>query len=304
MVKYFSITGAIFCLLCSVSQAVDSPRVVASIKPIHSLVVQVMDGIGEPVLLMKGATSPHNYALKPSEARALNIADAIFWIGGEFESFLRKPVAGLKQKTHTVAFSRAKSVRLIKGQDDHGHAASGHNDDHAAIDMHLWLDPENAKAMLAVIAKTLGEIDPTNSVRYTANAINATKQITKVTTEIEEALEPIKKTPFIVFHDAYQYFEKRFRIYATDAISVNPERQPGAKRLYEIRRRIKSSAAECVFSEPQFAPKLIETVIEGTSARTGILDPLGASIPAGPDAYANILKGIAAGFLECLGGGS
>lgn len=300
MVKYFCIIGALLSLLSSASQAADGPRVVASIKPIHSLVAQVMHGIGKPTLLMKGGASPHHYALKPSEARALNTADAVFWIGSEFESFLRKPVTGLKPRTRAVAFSRAESVRLIKGKDDHSQGR--HENDRAEFDMHLWLDPKNAEAMIAIIAKTLGEIDSANRDKYAANADIAAKRLAEVSTEIETALEPVRKTPFIVFHDAYRYFEQRFRIHATAAISVNPERQPGAKRLYEVRRRIKSSAAKCVFSEPQFAPKLVATVIEGTGARTGILDPLGAGIPAGPNAYADILKGIAAGFSDCLAG--
>jgi zinc transport system substrate-binding protein len=158
--------------------------------------------------------------------------------------------------------------------------------------------------MLTVIAKTLGEIDPTNSKIYKSNAVNTTKRLTEVTTEIEEALKPLRKAAFIVFHDAYRYFEERFHIHATAAITVNPERQPGAKRLYEIRRRIKSNAVKCVFSEPQFSPKLFATVIEGTGAQTGILDPLGAGIPAGRNPYADILKGITVGFSECLGGNS
>lgn len=311
-------------LLCSISTVkADTLRVVASINPIHSLVAQVMEGIGTPQLLIKAAGSPHSYALKPSDARTLSEANVVIWIGEEFESVLRKPIANLAASTHVVTVSSLKKIRLLKGRSEHAHEHSQHDkhghdkhagdkhededeDDkhhgeHGEFDMHLWLDPENAKTTLDAVANTLSSADPKNRERFMANAEKAKSRIDTLSAKIHTLIEPVENTPFVVFHDAYRYFEERFHIRATAAITINPERRPGAKRLVEIRKSIKSQKAKCVFAEPQFAPKLVEAVIDGTGAKMGTLDPLGANVPVGPGAYDAVLLRLANSLSECLG---
>lgn len=329
-----------------------APKVVASIKPVHSLVASVMQGIGEPQLIIEGAGSPHTYSLRPSQARALQDADLIFWIGHELEAFLEKPV-------ETIG-TGAKSVELIDAHglvklpfreggafeahdhgdhgDEHGHADhdedkhddhaghdhdekhghdekhetaeahghdhgddDGHGHAHGAFDAHIWLDPENAKAMVNEIAEALSEADPDNAAAYEANAAKTVERIETMRADIDARLTPLRGKGFIVFHDGYQYFEKRFDVTASGSITVSPEVMPGAERVAEIKARIGELGATCVFAEPQFEPKLIQVVTEGTAARSGVLDPLGAELADGPDLYFGLIDGLASSMEQCLG---
>ncbi len=277
-------------------------RAVASIKPVHSLVAAVMEGAGTPELLLP-AGSPHHYSLKPSQAAVLEKADIVFWIGHELETFLEKPV-------ETIAAS-AKSVELIDADgltrldfreggtfekhdgDEHGHgehAEEEHDHEehgeeehaHDETDPHIWLDPHNAKAMVGAIEAALSEADPENKQLYAENAKAVAARLDALTAEISDRLTPVRDKPFIVFHDAYHYFENRFRIPAAGSITVSPERTPGAERIGEIRAKIGELGAACVFSEPQFEPKLVTTLTGETGAGTGTLDPLGRSLRQAP----------------------
>ena len=303
-----------------------APKVVASIKPVHSLVASVMQGVAEPQLIIEGAGSPHTYSLRPSQARALQEADLIFWIGHELEAFLEKPV-------ETIG-TGAKSIELIDAHglvklpfreggafEGHDHGEDGHEgDDHAghdhdethghddghghahgAFDAHIWLDPENAKAMVSEIAEALSAADPDNAAAYEANAAKTVERIETMRTDIDARLTPLRGKGFIVFHDGYQYFEKRFGVTASGSITVSPEVMPGAERVTEIKARIGELGATCVFAEPQFEPKLIQVVTEGTDARSGVLDPLGAELADGPDLYFGLIDGLASSMEQCLG---
>jgi zinc transport system substrate-binding protein len=324
-------------------------NVVASIKPIHSLVAAVMEGVGTPGLIVEGAGSPHNYAMKPSQAQMLESADVVFWVGHELEAFLERPL-------ETVG-AGAKSVELIDahdliklgfreggpfddhdhgeeaghddhGHDDHGHdaektadadhghdhekkAEAGHYDhehaeaghdghDHGAFDAHIWLDPVNAKALVHEIEETLAEADPANAGKYEANAEAVTAKLDALITDVTTELEPVHDKGFIVFHDAYQYFEKRFDVTASGSITVSPEVMPGAARITEIRAKVQELGAACVFAEPQFEPKLVSTVTEGTQARSGVIDPLGATLDSGPELYFQLIRNMATSIRTCL----
>ena len=166
--------------------------------------------------------------------------------------------------------------------------------------MHVWLDPENAKIMINAIEEALIEADPRNARTYQGNAANVKRDLDKLITEVDAEMSPVKGTPYVVFHDAYQYFEVRFGMKPVGSITVSPETLPGAKRVKELREKIKSLNASCVFSEPQFEPKLIATVIEGTSAGTGVLDPLGVSIKAGPEMYFTLIRNMSKSLKNCL----
>jgi len=344
------------------------PKVVASIKPVHSLVSAVMEGVGTPGLIVEGANSPHTYALKPSQAKLLEEADIVFWIGEDLETFLEKPVETVASKATSVELMDAHGVTKLgfrsggafekhshghddddhdhgekAGHDDHDHdhdhgekaghdhddhkhesaeahgdhdhdrddhdhtAAKADHDDHdheghahGAFDSHLWLDPQNAKAFVHEIAETLVKADPANAATYEANAEAVEARLDALTAEVAATLKPVQGRGFVVFHDAYQYFEKRFGLAAVGSITVSPEVMPGAARLGEIKEKVKESGAICVFAEPQFEPKLISVVTEGTNAKGGVIDPLGATLDDGPDLYFTLIRNMAGSIRDCL----
>ena len=287
----------------SLAFASEGLSVVTSIKPIHSLVSAVMDGIGTPSLIIEGAGSPHTYALKPSQAKALQDADLVFWVGPAIESFLEKPIKEVASSARIVTLSDAHGLIKIEfreGGNFDSHDEHAKHDDHGQFDMHVWLDPENAKMMINAIEEALIEADPRNARTYQGNAANVKRDLDKLITEVDAEMSPVKETPYVVFHDAYQYFEDRFGIKPVGSITVSPETLPGAKRVKELREKIKSLNASCVFSEPQFEHKLIATVIESTSAGTGVLDPLGVSIKAGPEMYFTLIRNMSKSLKNCL----
>ncbi len=309
-------------LLCQASlpaRGTEAPAVVATIAPLHSLVTGVMDGVGRPHLLLPGGASPHSYALKPSDARRLAEARVVFWIGETLEAFLERPLAALAGKARVIELLDAPGlVRLPvreggvwetheddhakDGTENHGHAKDGH-EAHKGADAHVWLDPANARAMVAAIAAALAEADPANAGAYAANARAMNVRLDALDTRIAARLASVKERPYIVFHDAYQYFERRYGLRPAGAVTVGSGRAPGARRRVELRARIRDSGAGCVFIEPQFEPRIAQTVVEGTDARIDTLDPLGAALTPGPDAYFALLDGLAEGLARCLAGG-
>lgn len=289
----------------------DDLHVVASIKPIHSLVASVMQGVGEPALIVKGAASPHTYTMKPSDAAALAQANVVFWTGQDMEKFMEKPLASLSGKATAVALLETPAIITLKPREggtfephEHegeAHAAADHHDhDEEETDPHFWLDPENGRAAVKVIAATLSAADPVHAAAYSENAARTDADLAALETKIAAELAPYKDKPFIVFHDAYQYFEKRFGLSATGSVTVSPEVQPGAARIAEIEKKIRTLGAVCIFSEPQFEPKLMETIAAGTKTFRGELDPEGASLTEGPALYPQLLQALADNLKECL----
>ncbi|MBN9034587.1 MAG: zinc ABC transporter substrate-binding protein ZnuA [Rhizobiales bacterium] len=301
--------AACLALLLGAGPAAAFEGVVASIKPIHALVAGVMKGIGEPELLLKGAASPHTYALRPSDAAALSRAKLVFWVGPNMEAFLAKPLESLAAGATTVELDEAEGVEhrpLREGgafeadDDEGGKAHEAHDHGHGEADAHVWLDPENARAMVAAIGKALAGADPANAAAYAANAAELSARLDALSAEIAGELAPVRGKGFVVFHDAYQYFEKRFGMTAVGSITVSPEVMPGAARIAEIRDKVKELDVACVFAEPQFEPRLIEVITEGTGARAGVLDPEASAIEPGPDLYFEMLRGLAASLRTCL----
>lgn len=296
----------------STSLAMAAPNVVATIKPVHSLVASVMAGVGEPYLVVKGGSSPHTYALKPSDAGAIEAADVIFWTGHGMELFLADKVEVLAPNAVSVPLSEASGITLLAPReggmfDPHMHEGEeGHEEghDHAheeEADMHMFLDPQNAQIMVTAIAETLSKADPENAALYAANAEKTRAGLVALEAEIAAALAPVKDKPFVVFHDAYQYFEKRFGLNVAGSITVSPEVAPGAERVAEIHDKLKTLSAACVFAEPQFEPAIVDVLVEGTSAKKGVLDPEGADIAEGPDMYARLMRNLATNLTGCLG---
>ena len=389
-----------------VSAANADVSVVTSIKPVHSLVSSVMHGIGSPTVIIEGAGSPHTYSLKPSQAKQLQDADLVFWIGDELEPFLEGPIQDIATNATSIKLFDSHGLKKIKfreggmfdehddhedhdkekhakddhddhghdkhakddhddhghdkhakddhddhghdkhakddhddhghdkhakddhddhghdkhakddhddhghdkhakdDHDDHGHdkhAKDDHDDHgHGEFDPHVWLDPINAKAIVHEIEEALVKADPKNAKKYEANANRINGELDQLIKELRTQLQPVQEKGFIVFHDAYQYFEQRFGVSAIGSITVSPEVMPGAERVSVLREKIRDLKATCVFSEPQFEPKLVTTLVEGTRARTGVLDPLGASLTKGPNLYFQLVREMALSMKECL----
>jgi zinc transport system substrate-binding protein len=366
-----------------VSAANADVSVVASIKPVHSLVSSIMQGVGSPTVIIEGAGSPHTYSLKPSQAKQLQDADLVFWMGDELETFLEGPIQNIAKNAKSIKLIDSHGLKKIKfreggmfeehddhddhddhdkekhakddhddhghdkhakddhddhghdkhakddhddhghdkhakddhddhghdkhakdDHDDHGHdkhAKDDHDDHgHGEFDPHVWLDPINAKAIVHEIEEALVKADPKNAKKYEANAVRMAGKLDQLVTELRVQLQPVQGKGFIVFHDAYQYFEQRFGVAAIGSITVSPEVIPGAERVKDLREKIRDLRATCVFSEPQFEPKLVRTIVDGTDAQTGILDPLGSSLAKGPDLYFELVREMARSLKECL----
>ena len=312
-------------------------KVVTSIKPIHSLASYLMDGVAKPDLIVDGYASPHGFALKPSHAKMLQNADLIFWVGEDLESFLEKPLSSIAKKAEKIELMEIKGLNVLKfrernifdNHDDHGHddhddhgkkeddhddhdhddhgKKDGHDDHddhdgheghaHGEFDPHIWLDPMNAKVILNEMVEHLIENDAKNASKYKSNLKKALKEIDKLNKDVKAELS--KSTASIVFHDAYQYFEERYNVNILGAFTVNTDVMPGAEQLAEIREIIEHDKVACVFSEPQFNPDIINAVAKDMKIKTGVVDPLGATLDPGKDLYFNLIRNMSASFKGC-----
>ena len=271
--------AALVVLFTATTARADPPSVVASIKPLHAIVAAVMAGVAQPRLLVKGSASPHDYVMRPSDAAALNDADLVVWIGASFELFLAKPLEALAGDARVVTMME----RAAAGQDPH-----------------IWLDPANARDMAQRIAGSLSEIDPDNRGRYQANTVDFAARLDALDSELRAALAPVAGRPYLVFHDAYVAFEQRYGLAQVGAVTINLQRKPGARRIADLRETIRETGARCLFGEPQFSTALLDTLIEGSEARIGVLDPLGAGLAPGEEAYFTLMRNLAAGYIDCL----
>jgi zinc transport system substrate-binding protein len=352
----------------------DVPSVAVDIAPVHSLVARVMQGVGEPSLIVAPGASPHEYSLRPSEATALQEADLVFWVSPDLTPWLEGAIETLAgdatvtellevDGTTELAFREGASFEVHDhgdedhadedhvdgdhddhdhdhdehaegeehdehgheehaeeaGHDDHGHEEHaegddhGHDDheehadadgheghDHGAYDPHAWLSPDNGAVWLNAIAAQLSAADPDNAGAYFANAAAGRDELTALSAEINGILDPVRGRNFIVFHDAYQYFETAFDFPASGAISVSDASDPSPARIAEIQARVADQGVTCVLSEPQFDPGIVAAVMDGSEANTGVLDPLGSDLEPGPDLYGNVLRNLATALADCL----
>ena len=295
----------VFAVFSLISSANSEVRVVTSIKPIHSLVSYVMDGIGKPDLIVDGYNSPHSFSLKPSHAKMLENADLVIWIGEDLEAFLEKPLDTIAKKAKNIEVMDLKGIQklefreknIFENYDGHKEHEDHKGHPHGKYDPHLWLDPINAKVIIKEITKQLVQLDSKNSSAYKSNSKKALTDVDKLTRNIKKDLK--KDLRFVVFHDAYQYFEKRFGIQVLGALTVNTDVMPGAKQLSEIREVIEHEKVNCLFSEPQFNPTIIESIAKDTNVRIGVLDPLGTSLDKGKNLYFDLIKNISNSFKGC-----
>ena len=281
--------------------AASEIEIAATVAPVHSLVAMVTDGLAEPALILRQGASPHDYALKPSEAQALDQADLVFWVGEGLEPWMAKAVTTLASDAVAIELGKAEGLTRLSFREAGVFEAHGHADHGGLLDPHLWLDPDNAVIWLGVIADALAEIDQANADVYSANADKAKDRLSAMTAEIERLLQPIGDRHYVVFHDAYQYFERRFGLHPLGAVRLGEADRPGPARIVEIKNAIAESGAVCIFAEPQFEPKLIATVIEGSDVKSGMLDPIGAGLQPGAGLYPALMLGLAENLRDCLG---
>ena len=306
-------------------------KVVTSIKPLHSLASYLMDGVGKPDLIVDGYASPHGFSMKPSHAKMLQNADLIFWVGEGMENFLEKPLNSIAKKAEKIELMQTKGLQVLKfrernifdehdhdDHDDHAKKEDDHDDhdhddhakkeehddhddheghNHGEYDAHIWLDPINAKVILFEMSKHLIELDAKNESVYRDNLSKAYNEIDKLTKDVTAELD--QSVASIVFHDAYQYFEKRFNVNILGAFTVNTDVMPGAEQLAEIREIIEHDKVSCVFSEPQFNPDIIKAVAKDMNIKTGVIDPLGATLDSGKDLYFKLIRNMSASFKGC-----
>ncbi len=294
--------AALSLLIATLPARAEAPRVATDILPVQSLVAMVMKGVGSPDLIVSPGASPHGYSLRPSEARALEDADLVFWMGPALTPWLEEAIGTLARDAHVTSLLRVDATVLHLFREGVGlESHHGHDDhSHTGVDPHAWLDPQNAIAWIEVIAFRLAQEDPDNAATYAKNAKAAQAEIETVSAQITAKLAPLHDRPYIVFHDAYQYFEHRFDIPAAGSITLSDATKPSPARLAEIRGIIAETGARCVFSEVQFNPALIATVMEGSDAHTTVLDPLGTEQTPGPGLYLAVLQAMADQMAGCL----
>jgi zinc transport system substrate-binding protein len=326
--KVLSIASAL--VLSAGLASAEVPKVSADIAPVHSLVSKVMNGLGKPYLIIPAEASPHEYQLKPSEAKSLQESKLVFWIGEDLTPWLEKGLSTLAKNATITTLLKAEGIELLDfregalfeahdhsdhdDHDDHDHGKhkkkddhddhddhAGHEGhDHGEHDPHAWLSPGIAKAWLNLIAAKLSEVDPNNASTYFSNASSAIKDLDTLSDEINKILDPIRKEKFVVFHDAYQYFENHFNISASGAISLGDASDPSPARLKEIKERVEKEDIHCVLAEPQYNEGLVKAVIEGTHANNAIIDPLGVSLEIGPNLYDKLIRNLAINLSNCF----
>ena len=308
----------------------DVPKVAVDIAPVHSLVSRVMEGVGTPKLVIPAGASPHGYSLRPSEAKALQDADMVIWMGEDLAPWMEKSVETLSKGAEVITLLEESETKLLdfrevalfeehdhgdhddhddhdKDHDDHDkdhddHDGHDDHDEHAhgEHDPHAWLSVENAQTWLNLVAGKLSAADPENAGVYFANAAEARAEIDALVKEVNSILGPVRGRNFVVFHDAYQYFETSFDFPAAGAISLGDASDPSAARIAEIQGRVRNEGINCVLSEPQYNPNLVETVLSGTDAKTGIIDPLGSNLEPGPKLYGDLIRNMAKALAGCL----
>ena len=306
--KLFSIS-AVATLLGS-SAIADVPNVSVDIAPLHSLVASVMNGVGVPSLIIPPGSSPHDHQLRPSEAKAMQDANIVFWMGEELTPWMENAVKTLSSDASVTTFLENDKTSLLEFREGALFEAHDHEEEHddeehdehghGSHDPHAWLSPNNAKAWLDVIAAQLSSYDPENAGVYFTNAASAKSEIEMMMAEINLALDPIRGGKFIVFHDAYQYFENDFDFQASGAISIGDASDPSPARIAKIQKRIRDEEINCVLAEPQFKANLVQTVMEGSQANTNVIDPLGAGLKPGILLFNKLIKNMAQSLADCF----
>ena len=307
-------TVIISLLICfSETNADSNLNVVVSIKPFHSLVSGVMLGVARPELLLKGNFSPHTYSLKPSDAKKLQYADFVFWGGEALEGFLSKPISSLSKNAEVVSILEINGLKLRSFRAE-SHIGKSENFESyslnltknqsaelkAAVDPHIWLDPENAKVITQKTVQILSDFDPENAQKFQKNGEKIIVRLNELDQQLSSEMSEISDRTYLVLHDAYQYFESRYQLQSAGSITLQLEHFLGVSRLKKVQKMIQTSKVRCIFTEPQYSQKLVKTLIKDTSVKKGILDPIGADILPGPELYFDLMKNLSISLKSCL----
>ncbi|UTM56388.1 zinc ABC transporter substrate-binding protein ZnuA [Photobacterium sp. CCB-ST2H9] len=292
--------GALWCaitLFLSFAASAKSLQVVTTVHPMNLIVQELVEGVGSSETLLPAGSSPHDYALRPSDVEKLKTADLVVWVGPELESFLTKI---LSHQTNTLALTAQSGMALREYGSEHETHHDEHGHDHHGVDPHLWLGPDQAIEAAKVISTALIERDPLNRTRYEANLSRFTASVTETVQNLKKQLQPVQNEGYYVFHDAYGYFEDTFGLNNLGHFTVSPDRRPGAKTLITIRNTLKKSQVKCIFREPQFSPAVIQSVVNGSDIKIGTLDPMATDIAAEQGGYVRFLQELGYSFTECL----
>ncbi|UTW00473.1 zinc ABC transporter substrate-binding protein ZnuA [Marinomonas rhizomae] len=316
--------------------AFAKPVIVTSIKPVSMVVAAIAGDKAEIQQIVSSTASPHDFALRPSDLRKIVNADTVVWVGESLERFLEKPLENAGKEDSSIEWLALDGMALHnfakehhhdedeaeddhhhdhEAHDDHEHEGHGDHDEHEehdehegheghhhdGVDPHVWLSPDNAKVLAKAVTARLVSLDSANAEYYKGNLASFEKGLTAKDAEIRKALNKVNKVPYIVFHDGYSYFEQHYGLSHAGEITVSPERKPGAKKVAEIRHEIQENKVQCVFSEPQFSPAIVKTLLEGSDVKTAPLDPLGGKVKMGSNAYFSFLDSLSGQFLSCLG---
>ena len=306
---YFFLTLSMLCITKFIFAS--ELNVVVSIKPYHSLVSGIMQGLSTPVLLMKGNYSPHSYAIRPSSAEDLQQSDIVFWGGAKLEGFLTKPLKSLASRAKLVSLQQIEGLKLLPMRSNKGwhlydansveyHSAKDETGSYSGTDPHVWLDPQNAKIISQKIVKVLSEMDPQNRQKYHKNGEKYALRLNLLDLDMKAKMAKVAEKPYLVFHDAYQYFERSYKLNAVGSVTLHIDYGSSARRLMEVKQTIKRERIICIFREPQFSPKLLQTVITGTKVKIGTLDPLGVGIESGTELYFTLLNNLSSSLSKCL----
>lgn len=320
--KIMPIALAMAATAISSSASGEPPRTVVTVKPIHSLVAAVMEGVASPVLLLDGVQTPHSYSMTPSDAQALSDANLVVWVGEPLETFLERPLANLASEATVLELVSDSQLVLRDNREgavwqtgdhdghdhghdhshdhDHGHDHNHNHADHHKVDGHIWLDPRNAQAVIEAVEAALAKLDPENAAKYADNAASAKARVEAVGNSARDQLRLYSDKPFLTSHDSLQYFDTHFELAAAGAITLTPDRAPSARRVSELRAAVEEMGAVCVLSEPGYEPKVIQAIAEGVDVTLGVVDPLGARLAPGPDLYFDLMSTLVNDLTACL----
>jgi len=294
-VRLPSLPALALALLLAPAAHAEVPVVATDIPPVQSLVALVMGELGAPVLLMDRGADAHDYQMRPSQARALDGADLLVWIGQDMTPWLQQ-AAAVRAEGTSLALLDVADTRLRRFAPDNG-------DDHGTTDPHAWLDPTNAQAWLAAISDALSALDPGNSATYAANAAAAGEAVAALDRDLQARLVPAQSTPIVTEHDAYGYFSDRYGLTVVGSLAAGDAAAPGAARLTAIREAATGAAgSSCIFPEAGHDPRLSEQMASDLGLRLGApLDPEGAAQEPGPGLYAALLTAMADSIVACAG---
>ncbi|MGF1690479.1 zinc ABC transporter substrate-binding protein ZnuA [Photobacterium kagoshimensis] len=272
-------------------------NVVTSVKPLQLIVQELTQGVTTPEVLLPAGASPHDYALKPSDVKKIHDADLVIWVGPELETFMARM---LSNDVTNIALTKQSTIDFLYYDHDAEGDHSGHDHSHEGVDPHFWMGPTQSLQAAAVITDTLIAFDPLHKNEYKVNLAQFEKSVNIATDELKKQLQPVAQHGYFVFHDGYGYFEKYFKLNNLGHFTVKPDRRPGAKTLISIRRALQEKQAYCVFSEPQFSPAVVSSVVNGTDVSIGTLDPMATNVAYEQGGYIAFLQELGQSFTKCL----